>query len=648
MKKEANSDETNLIGPLKSVINDLSSKEVSLVQIGRDDTGVITFTENDFQWIEQLSRAILITNDDHYFQRADQPINFDFLYLQSYIIRTHLLLCPINYEHIIQNYQCYVRRTHLIAANTMLDLDERYCVQLNDQQLKFDWNHLKEMQLDKLYHGHHLLRQICLILKHHQEDSSRMNLFEFLQSLGNDQNIRQQIEQYEIKDFQLRYIDHIRTLYANSISDFEHLFTDVSQTLRSPIDPPIENELSETLRAAIVSVDTNDNVNQIQSTIKQITDLLNDLRSIEHHLSGQAACFLKETCQILEIKNPILDFLPDGIKCENYVALSIQIIRMRNILQEQVVNIEERETTQWDESLDVLLPQAQQQFKPTNRFRDLLADSMCNEFPNEPVISDDEILWPDIPDDIQQDRIMDYLIDQDQPQLHQRPIIPPVTTDQERPTYSSFFQLNIKLVKLSSSGFFDKIRKQLQEPPAAIAPLNKAQKFIVNYPNGEAKTSLWRSENLFERLRAIFEKEGYDFNKYVVVDKNRILVDLTNPNARLPREISLEYFIIERTSIFPIQFHFQAKTFEYFITVNCDISNLIHRFISDYDIQLSSKDALFCFFDQHGKTLDNVSIIDLTKRMNLFQERTISITLTEEDENTTMLYEVTFTSNDSK
>jgi hypothetical protein len=648
LEKEANSNDTHVVGALKSLINDLTSKEVSILQIVRDNTGVISLTENDCQWIKQLSRAVLINENDDYFQRANTQFNFDFLYLQSYIIRTYLLLCRINYQHIIQNYQCYVRRTHQLTTDTeTLDLDEKYCIPLNRQQLETDWNHLKEMYLDKLYHGHHLLRQIAIMLKHNEKDLSRMKLSEFIQSLDNNHTIRDQVEQYEIKDFQLCYIDHIRTLYANSISDFQHLFTDVSQSLRTPIDPQLDNELSETLQAAIISVDYDNDVSKIQSTIQTITDLLNQLRSIEHHLLGQWARLLKETLNILEIENSILALLPDGIKCENYVALSIHLIRMRTILQERVVNIEEKETEQWNENIDVK-SQEQLPQKQTNLFQDLLAEpTTSNETPENLMNTDEKDIWPDILNYMSNDPIGDNLIDQNdllrQPQ--QRPTTQQATFE-ERFEYSSLFELNLKFVPLTSSNLFEQIYKQREEP--SPTPVTKAQIFAITYPNGESKTRLWKSENLFERLRNIFHEEKYDLNRFVVIDKNEILVDFTNTNARLPQQISLEYFIVEKTSLFSIQFHFQTKRFEYFATPKSNIFTIINRFISDNDIQCSSKDIYLCFFDEHGKTIDNVSIADLTHRMDQLHNKIISITVTEEDNTTAQLCQITLRSKQGK
>jgi hypothetical protein len=654
LEKEANSNDTHVVGALKSLINDLTSKEVSILQIVRDNTGVITLTENDCQWIKQLSHAILINENDDYFQRANTQFNFDFLYLQSYIIRTYLLLCRINYQHIIQNYQCYKRRTHQLTTDTeTLDLDEKYCMPLNRQQLETDWNHLKEMHLDKLYHGHHLLRQIAMMLKHNEQDLSRIMLSEFIQSLDNNHTIRDLVQQYEIKDFQLCYIDHIRTLYANSISDFQHLFTDVSQSLRTPIDHQLDNELSETLQAAIISVDYGNDVSQIQSTIQTITDLLNQLRSIEHHLLGQWARLLKETLDILEIKNSILALIPDGIKCENYVALSIHLIRMRTILQERVVNIEEKETKQWDENIDIK-HQEQLPQKQANRYQGFIAEPTSPpEIPGHVMSTDEEDIWPDIPNYIPNDPIEDNLIDQNdllrQPQ--QRPITTQQVAFEERFEYSSLFELNLKFVPLTSSNLFEQIYKQLHEEsasPTPAIPVTKAIPFTITYANGKLNPRLWKRENLFERLRNIFTEEKYHLNRFVVIDKNEILVDFTNPNARLPQQISLEYFIIEKTSLLTIQFHFRTKLFEYFATSKSNIFIIINRFISDNDIQFSSKDIYLCFFDEHGKTIDNVSIADLIHRMNELQNKIISITVTEEDNTTTQLCQVTLRSRQGK
>ena len=627
----------NVFGHLKNLVNNLTSKEVSILQIVHDNTGVITLTNDDCSWIEELARANLINENDEYFQRADTQLNFNFLYLQSYIIRTYLLFCRINYRHIIQNYQCHVRRTTTttLTDSEILDLDEKYSVPLNRQQLETEWNHLKDMYLDNLYHGHNLLRQIATILKHQQDDVSQRNLYEYIQSFGEQHSILGQIQHYAIKDFQLCHFGHIRQLYADSISGFQHLFTDISQLLRTAIDHQLDEELNQTLKAAIISVDGVDNM---RSTIQTITDLLNDLRAIEQHLLQQSAHSLKETCRILHIENSILDFIPSEIKCENYVAISIHLIRMRTILQEQVVNIEACEMKQWDDNFDVQFRQQQ-----PNRFLNFLDQSSITNELQENI--DDDDVWLNLPYEVNAKPIEDILFDDDDPLL----AAPPPTTERTSHfEYSSLFELHMKFVQLTSSNLFEQIHQQTKEPLAEAMPLNKAQKFIVNYPGEKSHTYLWKSENLLDRLRNIFDKENYDLNRYAIIDTNEIFVDFTNRNARLPHQIPLEYSIVERTLLFSIQFNFRRNLFEYLVTSKSNIFMVIDRFISDNNIVLISSDIYLCFFDEHGKSIEGETIADLDTQTDNIHDRIISITVTEENSKTTQLCEITLKTKKSK
>ncbi|CAF2781321.1 unnamed protein product [Rotaria sp. Silwood2] len=635
LEQEMNSNDNHIFGALKNLVNNLTSKEVSILQIVHDNTGMITLTDNDCLSIEQLSCATLINENDKYFQQEDTKFNFDFIYFQSYIIRTYLLFCRINYRHISQNYQCHRRRTQTITDGEILDLDEKYSIELSHQQLENDWNHLKDMYLDKLYHGHNFLRQITIILKNYQDDLSQINLYAFVQSLDNDNNLFEQSQQYEIKDFQLCYIDHIRQLYSNSISGFQHLFTDVSQLLRIPIDIQLDDELNQMLTAAIISIDYNDNIDKIKFTIQTITDLLNDLRSIEHFLLRQSTYSLKETYDILNIENSILAFIPNEIKCENYVAVSIHLIRMRTILQERIVNIEEKQTKQWNENFNI--KSFDEQEKQVNRFLDFLNEpSISNETSQNITYSNDNDIWSEVLHETTNYPNIDNLLDHDD--LSRQP---QNSTIEEHLEYSSLFELHIKFVPLTLSNLFEEIHKQCQEVQTQVIPVTKAQRFVITHPDGKVHTYLWKSENLFEKLRNLFDKEKYDINTFVVVDKNEIFIDFTNRNIQLQYEISLEYFIIEKILLFSIQFNYQRKLFEYFATSKSNISIIINRFINDNNIKLSSNNIYLCFFDQHGKSIDDRTIADVTNQIDHLDNKTISITVTQEDNQTSMLCEVT-------
>jgi len=173
--------DNNGIGLLRNLINELTSKEISILQIAQDNMGVITLNDNDCLWIEQLSRASLETEE--YFLRLDTPKNFDFLYVQSYIIRSYLLFCRINYRHIFQKYQFFIPRkigNHTTEEILNSDIDD-------------EWNHIKKLNLDKLNNGHNLLRRVIDLLKNSEgDDLSKLNLYEYLRKIDDQKDFLQQ------------------------------------------------------------------------------------------------------------------------------------------------------------------------------------------------------------------------------------------------------------------------------------------------------------------------------------------------------------------------------------------------------------------------------------------------------------------------
>ncbi|CAF4283555.1 unnamed protein product, partial [Adineta steineri] len=460
-----------------------------------------------------------------------------------------------------------------------------------------------------------------------QENISQMNLYDFIRTFDHEQNFQRQIEQYEIKDFQLMYFDHIYQLYTNSISNFQHLFTDVSQLLRTPIEIQLDNELSEMLQGATLSVD---DIDRIKILIQTITDLLNDLRTNEHFLQRQWTDSLKETCSILAIENSILNLIPDGIKCENYVALCIHLIRMRTILQEQMVNIEEKETKQWDENINN---------KPIdqhpNRFSNYLNDiSIENDVSKNSVETDDKDIWLDIPGYTSTNPIVDDICFDDH--VKETPVPQPTTTTFD---YESLFQLDVKPVPLTISILFEQIHNHKEE--SIMIDLKKALKFSITHPDGKVASSFWKGENLFHKLREMFKKEKYDENIFVIIDKNDILLDFLNESTPVPKRMSQEYFIIQKESLFQIEFRFQDNNFKYFVSSNVKIPSIIQRFLTDYNIKPSSDENYLCFFNEHKRTIENETIADLIKQTNNPESKTIPIIITENNLNTSLLYQIT-------
>ena len=181
----ANEDPTTTV--LGNLIHRLASQEMSILHVLDTKTGIIHINEDERSWIERVCLASLVRPTDQKFIRADSSLAFDLDSIQSQMIRTYLLLCRINYRHIIQKYQCYQlpqpKDTSASITNG-LDLDQRFKQCFTDEQLDRDWSHLKTTPLDKLHSGHALLRQIAMTVQNQADlDATMTNLFGFVASM---------------------------------------------------------------------------------------------------------------------------------------------------------------------------------------------------------------------------------------------------------------------------------------------------------------------------------------------------------------------------------------------------------------------------------------------------------------------------------
>ncbi|CAF1317330.1 unnamed protein product, partial [Didymodactylos carnosus] len=116
------------------------------------------------------------------------------------------------------------------------------------------------------------------------------------------------------------------------------LFIGVPFALRTTISLPIQEELSNCFQVAYI----NEDYHTIRSLIQTITNFLNELKILEEIFLLQSTQSLTEICKIMEMNDILLQFIPEEIKCENYVYLSIWLIKQRSKLQELMINIEEK------------------------------------------------------------------------------------------------------------------------------------------------------------------------------------------------------------------------------------------------------------------------------------------------------------------
>ncbi|CAF2244296.1 unnamed protein product [Rotaria magnacalcarata] len=640
IEQTMSSDANHGVGILKILTNELISREVSVLIIASNNNGFITLTDDDFSWIEELCRASLLV-DDEYFPKFDTQFTVDFMYLQSYIIRTYLLRCHINYRQIAQKYQCYVRQiqhTNTTENTEILDLGENYGILLDERQLETDWKHLKLMYLDKLYHGHNFLRQIATILRHNTDDFSSKGLYEFLESEGIDENdhLREQLERYEIRNFQLCYIDHVRRIYEKSIGGFQYLFTDVPHLLHTSIDEQSRNELSQIFESVFNLTNEDLQIDELQSIVQQITAFSNELKAIENTLLQQSAKSLREICEFVAVENPILQLIPNTIKCEHYVSLNIYLIQLRSILQERTINIQERERKIWSENLDLQCDN-QQQTKEVNRYQVYLNPTTTvdnNQTGNEI----DE--WPLLLTET--DKLTDNDKDKGRNTIDPEP--EPVEIEPVRITkrvissvYRSLFKLKIQFVPLTYSTLVQKLH--VQEHPILSTLATKAQKYSLKYPDGRKPSShLCKSEKLFENLKKAFSENRYDPETFAVIDQSQIVIDFINAGNRVPRSMSPEYSIIERTHLVDLRIHFRTNLFKYSTTSTCEILAIINRFTEESQLEITSSDTRLCFFDEVGKCIDDKTVGDIDRTEN---NSTVNIYVKEEDNTISVLSQIT-------
>ena len=76
------------------------------------------------------------------------------------------------------------------------------------------------------------------------------------------------------------------------------------------MDKKLSDELDHILKLSFIHCNNQTKKEELQATIRTITEFLNDLKNIENFLARQWAQSLTETCEILSITNPIVALLP--------------------------------------------------------------------------------------------------------------------------------------------------------------------------------------------------------------------------------------------------------------------------------------------------------------------------------------------------
>jgi hypothetical protein len=374
-------------------------------------------------------------------------------------------------------------------------------------------------------------------------------------------------------------------------------------------------------------------MDKIQAMIQTITKLINDLKNSKDIILQQSSQLFVEICLHLAIENPILEWIPSGIRCENYVPLNIHLVRIRSILQEQKFNIEEKTIILWQEQTNEQGETDENFFQPSYR-NDESETSEPEETNNESAPSSPPAIEENSVDKNQPSYSIPSSPLQETPEVHhlEEPLV-----------YSSLFQFDMKLVPCSSSNFLQQLHQYRIERIAEAILEPKVPKFAITHPNGVATKLMFKADKFQERLRKIFDDHHYDHDQYVLVDKNEIFVDF-NKNEFHPSQISsLEYRIVEREHLVCVEFQFRSSTMEYHTTSTNRIATVIKYFIDVNQPQDITTDTYLCFFDRYEACIEDVSMEDLREK----KAKLVSIIVKEKTLVNNMLCEINLAGEES-
>ncbi|CAF3231564.1 unnamed protein product [Rotaria sp. Silwood2] len=497
---EQNGDTLGL-GPLKDIIKELLEREISILQIVHEHMGIITLNQEGCQWIEKLSCASL-ENEKDYFLKLNTPLKFNFLYVQSNLIRTYLLYCRINYQHIKGKYQCYIQRKGQGTTNGVEIVDDIDMDSLN--RLADEWNHLEQKSLGQLQNELNFLQRIMDILKDASEDHSTENLLEFIRTTNYDDRFAEQFEQHQMKDFSLSQIKLVCRLYEQSINQYQHAFINVSQLIRVPLDKTHNDQLDRMLKLSFIPSNDEIKKEEFQDRIEKITEFLNDVKNEERFMETEWTKSFSETCAILCIESPIIQFIPMEIKCENYVPLCLKFIEIRSQLQERMINIEEKTVKLWSARFDI--PDAdrskENSFLIFRNKDDDFVDFNANSRP---------------PLDRQQSLIVDTIgtstnsIDWwqivDLPNVPVEPAkpanVPSETVYEETIHYTPIFKLKIKSISLPPSALFESSQTQLEQ----LKSKSSNSRFAITFKDGKQLKYHCKPEKFYIQLKKAFDEK---------------------------------------------------------------------------------------------------------------------------------------------
>ncbi|CAF5023623.1 unnamed protein product [Rotaria sp. Silwood1] len=319
----------------------------------------------------------------------------------------------------------------------------------------------------------------------------------------------------------------------------------------------------------------------------------------------QSSQSLVEICLYLAIENPIVALVPSEIRCENYVPLNIHLVRLRSVLQEKKVNIEEKTIRLWQEQTNEQEETDKSHFQSYSTLDDPSHFSEYEEDNTQSIPSSPSVAKENTIDEIDSVHACSSSSQQE---------IAEDSHLEEPLVYSSLFTFDMRLVPCSSLNFLQQLHQFRMEGTAEGINITKAQKFTITHPDGTTSGFMYKVDKFQERLRKIFGDYHYDHGQYVLIDKNEIFFDFNKDEFHSSQISSVTYRIVERKHLTCVEFQHHSSTIEYLTTSTNRIAAVIKHFMDVNQRKDNTTDTYLCFFDQHGGCIEDVSVEDLHEK----------------------------------
>ena len=577
--------------PLARIIQASLKKEMSILQVAQSKTGIITVDEDDRRWIEQLSRACL-QNQKTYFLQRDTSLAFDYLYIQSYIIRTHLLFCRVNAEHLRGQYRCLNKQIQATTTSAPAVSIRRF----SDQPLDEDWSHLQQMSFDRLKTELDFLQRIQSIVDHGQDEGiSRMRLSEFVRMGTHDSRLADQYEEYHMKDFALQQIHAVCQLYTKAINASQHMFIGVSQEIMEPLTPRLSEELYKNFDNFMrVSVE-NDDKTVLDQGIQIISEFIDDLRGENRTFAAQSTLSFRAICEALSFQKECYELIPEEIQGKNYGPVWKEFVDLRSHLYERKISIREKTTELWSPFTD-------------------------RSNPNAPRANDFARLRPTSDEDVPED-------DSNESEV--------VTLENNRNVLGEY---KINPMVLETTVLLETIRKRIEDGKKELEKLH-----ILHFLDKTWKKGLSKPTNLYGKLRELFTSKNYDLDRLTIVDSDGVNTDFHHSEA-LPsiKPTKNEYYVIETAELITVNFEFEDISGGYSVTREAQLSAIVPHFIEMMRTETEKSIGDFHLFDSRGRLLTKDCSINDLHPSN--QEASLDFVLIPFSHDQNSLIDVVFTS----